>query len=133
MFPFNVWRVGCIVFFAVSAVLGLALFLNQGKVVTQDVQSVRIVAHNVYIEKEYDRDTGVLIRETITDKTVENEKSKTVIKPADKKFIITGGYNIIQGNFVAGGGIVWANTIVISAVNPVALRFEPIIMVSILF
>ena len=139
----KVWRGVAIAALAACLLLGigLALATRIEKVKTVTVQITKFIKKNVYVERHetYDPSTGHLtgVTTTTTDRTEsgtkETIKEKETEKPVSKTMILTAGYDLRAGTFTAGAGVVILNFIAVQATNPVALKFQPAIFVSVLF
>jgi hypothetical protein len=139
----KIWRTIAIVA-AIGCLLlgvGLILALRMEKIKTITIEKTKFINRDIITVRyeKHDPATGNLteVTETTTDKTKEGSKDsihdKEVEKPVDKTFLISAGYNLRAGTFTAGAGVVILNFIAVQGTNPVALKFEPAIMASLLF
>lgn len=135
----NKWRTAaiCLAFACLLLIVALALQGRISKVKIVTVEKIKIERKNVIIERAFDKNTGTMTAEKITDKTTteekNKEKNKETEKPASKAWIFTAQYNITQSQYWAGAGVIIADTVAVQAMHPIALTFQPTVSVSILF
>ena len=135
----KVWRIIAIVFIALSVLLGIGLILNSRieKIKIIAIEKVKFIKKNIYVREEFAPDTGNIVLRVTVDKTEETDtssiKEKEVEKSKAKIIVLSAGYNLFTGTGIAGGGVVLFDFIQIQVLNPVALKFEPTILASIVF
>lgn len=137
------WRTAAIVMAAIALLLaiGLKLQSRMEKVKTITIEKTQFIKKNIYTIRHevYSPDTGKLtnVTEETTDKTEQSNKDTTkdkeTEKPVSKAFVVTIGYDIRSGTASAGAGVVLFDFLTVQAINPVALKFDPSVMASILF
>jgi hypothetical protein len=112
---------------------------TETRVITKEVIKKEYVDR--VITKYMDKDTGKLVKVVTVDKSIinsdtnSNEKTKDseVIKKGNRLFVVSAGYQFKTGTFTAGFGLVFLDTFQIQVIHPVALVFEPALLVSITF
>lgn len=126
-----------IVCFAIGALV--VWMLMPPKVVTKTETKTVVQKEYVdrFIYRVYNEDTGNLSTETITDRshidTSVSADTRFIEKSAGTTFIITAGYAIVKGQGMAGAGVTLLSHIDIQVINPVALAFEPTVLLSLRF
>ena len=131
-----------IVFFAlIIAVIVLSILLilsartEKTRIIT--VTKTETVKKNIYINRIFDRVTGKLTSEIITDTSItaaqENTKEKDTQKSMNKGYFAQVSYLTTAGTWTAGAGVIIFNSFYFGIENPIILKFEPRIIAGVLF
>ena len=130
----KLWRGAAIVLLAVCVLLGIGLALATKYQTIKTVTVDRIVKKNIIVRETFTPSGTLATRETI-DKTEDktNVKDSDIKKPVARLFVVSVSYSLTQGCALVGGGVVILDFVTVQALNPMALRFEPVVMASVLF
>ena len=140
----KIWRIAALALLAVCVCLAVALTL-QGRILqaTTSAKEIHYIRVKAQVKKDVVTDRterytdGQLTEVKIItiDRTVENidTTNKTTTETTAKEIILTAGYSLTAGTFdLAAGGVIW-NTVAVQVSNPIALRFDPQIRLSLIF